>query len=345
MANARTHTAGRRALGPRKLVAALDAAHLHGPQLLEVVALRPADEYDTDWLLDRDARVARRLTAALRDVADAHGGCWYRLDRMLYAVLAPEGDLTPGTAAMAARAAVGSVSESLVGCVFHGTVALPEEECGTEALGLALARLQARARWSSRSTERQVRDVLLRLLANRRTGQSPRVAELAVRVGRKLGLGLSDLDVLVRAAELGDVGRLLIPDAILHKSGSLTPEEWQIVRRHPLVAEEILSAAPALAPVARLVRASQERYDGTGYPDGTRGEAIPIGSRIIAVCVAFDAMTTERPYRPASSTGQAIAELCRCAGRQFDPRVVDAFVTLLEESGEVAAPQPLRLVA
>jgi plasmid stability protein len=344
MASARTQTAGRRALGPRKLVAALDAAHLHAPQLLEVVALRPADEYDTDWLLDRDARVARRLTAALRDVADAHGGCWYRLDRLLYAVLAPAG-MAPGSAAMAARAAVGSVSDSLDGCVFHGTVMLPEEESGTEALGLALARLQARARWSSRSTERQVRDVLLRLLANRRTGQSPRVAELAVRVGRKLGLVLTDLDVLVRAAELGDVGRLLIPDAILHKSDSLTPEEWQIVRRHPLVAEEILRAAPALAPVACLVRASQERYDGTGYPDGTRGEAIPIGSRIIAVCVAFDAMTTERPYRRALNTAQAIAEVCRCAGRQFDPRVVDAFVTLLEESGEAPSPQPLQLVA
>jgi HD-GYP domain-containing protein (c-di-GMP phosphodiesterase class II) len=226
---------------------------------------------------------------------------------------------------MAARAAVADSLESLADCVFHGSVSVPEEEIGTPALGLALARLQARARWSSRSAERQVRDVLLRLLSERRGGGSPRVAELAVRVGRKIGLTLGELDVLVRAAELQDIGKLLIPDAILSKSAELSTEDWEVVRRHPLVAEEILRAAPDLAPVAELVRSSQERYDGTGYPAGLAGDAIPLGSRIIAVCISYDAMTADRPYRPALPERAAIAELYLCAGRQFDPMVVSVF--------------------
>jgi two-component system cell cycle response regulator len=331
MSSPRSASQGRRPDGSRKLVAALSAAS--GPRVLELIALRPADELDTRWLLDGDARVARRLTTAIRDVAAAHDGAWYRLDRLLYAVLTPPG-LVPGTAALSAATAVRAVSESLADCVFHGSVSLPEEETGTQALALALARLQARARWSSRSAERQVRDVLLRLLAERRSGSSPRVAELAVRVGRELGLGLGELDVLVRAAELQDLGKLVLPDAILTKSTPLSSAEWELVRRHPVVAEEILAAAPALAPVARLVRCSQERYDGTGYPDGLRGEAIPMGARIIAVCITFDAMTTHRPYRPPAPVHSAIAELCRCAGRQFDPGVVAAFCSVLPQPGD-----------
>jgi two-component system cell cycle response regulator len=325
------------------LVSALEDGD-RSPSVLEVVALRPADDLDTRWLVDGDARVTRRLTAALREVAGASEATWYRLDRLLYAVLAPSG-FVPGTAAMAARMAVGSASDALASRVFHGDVALPEEETGTEALALALTRLQARARWSSRSTERQVRDVLLRMLAERRRA-SPHVVELAVRVGRELGLALGELDVLVRAAELQDVGKVLIPDAILNKRTPLTAAEWAIVRRHPVVADEILSAAPATAPVARLVRCSQERYDGAGYPDGIRGEAIPMGARIIAVCIAFDAMTAHRPYRTAVPVPVAMAELRRCAGRQFDPRVVSAFCAAVADPLERPAatgdtPSPL----
>jgi hypothetical protein len=172
MSSIRLTPHARRPDGSRKLVAALEAPG-HDPRILEVVTVRPADELDTHWLLDGDTRVNRRLTAAIRDVAEAHAGTVYRLDRLLYAVLAPA-DMTPGTVAIAARGAVASTSEALADCVFHGTVSLPDEETGTQALALALARLQARARWSSRSAERQVRDVLLRLLAERRRGASRR---------------------------------------------------------------------------------------------------------------------------------------------------------------------------
>jgi plasmid stability protein len=340
MPSIQTQTPAGRPGGSRKLIATLEALRDES-HVLEVVALRPADEFDAGWMLGGDAGVARRLSGVLRTIAAEHGGTWYRLDRLLYAVVAPAA-FTAGTAAMAARMAVASTSPSLESCVFHGSATVPDEETGTQALALAFARLQARARWSSRSSERQVRDVLLQMLAERRTGSSPHVAEMAIRVGRKLGLGLSELDVLVRAGELQDVGKVLIPDAIRTKATPLNPAEWEIVRRHPIVAEQILAAAPALAPVARLVRCSQERYDGEGYPDRLRGEAIPIGARVIAVCVAFDAMTTPRPYREAQSAPDAIAEICRCAGRQFDPLVVAAFCAVVDESGDMRMAPPAR---
>ncbi len=101
------------------------------------------------------------------------------------------------------------------------------------------------------------------------------------------------------------------------------------MRRHTLIGERILSAAPALAPVGRLVRSSHERIDGTGYPDGLEGDAIPLGARVVAVCDAYEAMTADRPYRKAMSSAEAVAELQRWAGTQFDPEVVDAFISVL----------------
>jgi HD-GYP domain-containing protein (c-di-GMP phosphodiesterase class II) len=150
-------------------------------------------------------------------------------------------------------------------------------------------------------------------------------------VGRRLGLSLEELDEIVRAAELQDLGKLVIPESILTKRGPLTDEEWRVVHAHPLVAERIIAAAPALAHVATRVRGSAERWDGSGYPDGLQGEAIPLGSRIIAVCVAFDAMTAARPYRDPVTPAEAFEELSRLAGKQFDPTVVSAFSAVMEE--------------
>jgi HD-GYP domain-containing protein (c-di-GMP phosphodiesterase class II) len=216
----------------------------------------------------------------------------------------------------------------------HGETLIPDEAADPErALRLALDRLHARSRLQHRSAERQIRDVLLQALAERRTGVAgvamPHVAAHAVAVGRRMGLDIAELDVLVRAAELQDIGKLAIPDSILAKNGPLTEAEWEVVRQHPVVGERILRAASALAPVAALVRSCSERFDGTGYPDGLRGEDIPLGSRIIAVCVAFDAMTSPRPYRPSRPTAQALEELYRCGGFQFDPIVVAAFGTTI----------------
>jgi len=151
------------------------------------------------------------------------------------------------------------------------------------------------------------------------------VAVLARAVGRQLGMDGEELELMVRAAELHDVGKIAVPEAILDKRSSLEPSERAIVERHSEVGERILSAAPAMGPVARLVRSIHERYDGRGYPDRCAGEDIPVAARIIAVCDAYHAMTSDRPYHRGISSGAALSELRREAGHQFDPRVVDIF--------------------
>jgi two-component system cell cycle response regulator len=133
---------------------------------------------------------------------------------------------------------------------------------------------------------------------------------------------------------------MAIPDAILEKPGPLDDEEWEFMRRHTVIGERILAAAPALEAVAELVRWSHERADGTGYPDNLTREQIPLGARIVAVCDGYDAMISDRPYRTAMSRDAARAELRRGAGTQFDPLVVEAFCAVIEErtaSAEEAA--------
>jgi two-component system cell cycle response regulator len=179
---------------------------------------------------------------------------------------------------------------------------------------------------------------LMELLSHRNPDLRPHSANVASwceAVGRRLGLDEEELAPLLVAAPLHDIGKAAIPDAILNKPGPLDDEEWSFIRRHTLIGDRVLRAAPALAGAASLVRHSHECWDGSGYPDGIRGEDIPIGSRIIAVCDAYDAMVTERPYCRAMSTEEAIAELRREAGSQFDPAVVEAFIGLVAE-------QPLR---
>jgi HD-GYP domain-containing protein (c-di-GMP phosphodiesterase class II) len=137
-----------------------------------------------------------------------------------------------------------------------------------------------------------------------------------------------ELDVLVRAAELHDIGKVGIPDEILHKPGPLNEAEWQFMRQHTVLGERILNAAPALRPVAVIVRSTHERWDGRGYPDGRAGEDIPLAARVIAACDAYDAMTSERCYRQRHEHASACEELRREAGQQFDPKVIEV---LLEE--------------
>jgi HD-GYP domain-containing protein (c-di-GMP phosphodiesterase class II) len=124
---------------------------------------------------------------------------------------------------------------------------------------------------------------------------------------------------------LHDVGKLAVPDSILDKAGPLDGDEWSFICRHPLIGQRILAATPGLAGAAALVRASHERPDGCGYPDGLSGDDIPLGARIVAVCDAYRAMTSERPYRGAMTAAAALDELRQGAGSQFDPVVVAAF--------------------
>jgi HD-GYP domain-containing protein (c-di-GMP phosphodiesterase class II) len=124
---------------------------------------------------------------------------------------------------------------------------------------------------------------------------------------------------------------MAIPDDVLNKPGPLTEDEWQLIREHTIVGERIISAAPALGEVAKLVRATHERFDGAGYPDGLAQEEIPLEARIINTADAYCAMTQTRPYRPAKSTEGALDELRQCAGSQFDPAVAEALVQIVRE--------------
>lgn len=160
---------------------------------------------------------------------------------------------------------------------------------------------------------------------------SRRVAALAVPVGAALDLPASEIMCLQFAALVHDVGKIAVPDGILNKPGPLTPEEWGIMRRHPCKGAEILNNVHELAYVANVVRHHHERADGTGYPDGLRGEAIPLLSRIIAVADAYEVMTSDRVYRERRSPQAALEELRSCAGTQFDADVVEAFARVAQD--------------
>jgi len=156
-----------------------------------------------------------------------------------------------------------------------------------------------------------------------------RVAHFATATAQGLGLSDEEVERVELAARLHDVGKLAIPDHILAKAGPLDGDEWAIMRTHAEVGQRILAAAPSLAHVAKLVRSHHERFDGFGYPDRLAGKDIPIGARIIAVCAAFVAMMKHRPFSDAITVSEALAEVRRCSGSQFDPEVVDVFCELL----------------
>jgi len=165
---------------------------------------------------------------------------------------------------------------------------------------------------------------------DRYTGEhSESVVDLTARVGDALGVGAEEIARIRTAALLHDIGKVGVPDEILHKPGPLDDREWEIMHQHPVIGERILRAIPGLGLVARMVRHEHERWDGGGYPDGLVATGIPIGSRIILACDAYHAMVSDRPYRKAMQHADAMSELSSNAGTQFDPDVVEALVGYL----------------
>jgi putative nucleotidyltransferase with HDIG domain len=159
-------------------------------------------------------------------------------------------------------------------------------------------------------------------------GHSKRVTAFTIAIARAIGLSSDQIRVIARGAFLHDIGKMAIPDAILRKPGALTPEEVTIMREHCYRGYQMLRKIPFLAEAAEIVYSHQERFDGTGYPRGLKNEEIPLGARLFSVADTLDAITSNRPYRPAQTVTAAIEEIVRWSGRQFDPEVVKVFVSM-----------------
>jgi diguanylate cyclase (GGDEF)-like protein len=272
-------------------------------------------------------RLGGRLAAAVEPA-----GRGYRLGGDEFCVLASTRSMDSEAIC---RAAEGALSERGGGFAIGaswGMVQLPAEAgTPTDALRLADRRMYARKGQRAGSARDQTRGVLLRVLHEREPELDRHldgVAHHAATLGRALGLDGEDLDVLVRAAELHDIGKVAIPDGVLQKRGQLSEEEWALMHKHTVIGERVLAAAPAMSQVAKLVRSTHERWDGGGYPDGLAGEEIPLGSRIILICDAYNAMTEGRPYRGPIGTERAREALREGAGTQFDPELVELFLAV-----------------
>jgi len=161
-------------------------------------------------------------------------------------------------------------------------------------------------------------------------GHSKRVTAFTIAIARAMDLPQDRVRIIARGAFLHDVGKMAIPDAILRKPGRLSPEEQAIMREHALLGYQMLRKIPFLQEASDIVYSHQERYDGSGYPRGLRGDQIPLGARIFAIADTFDAMTSDRPYRAAQSISSGRREIERNAGKQFDPEVVKVFLSISE---------------
>ena len=315
----------------RRLMEDLDG--VEDPHLLVFFDLDGFKAYNDSFGHQEGDLLLRRLSRKLCEAVERRGVA-FRLggDEFCFLGLMPAND---GRYLIAAcLEALSEHGEGFAIKASWGRVVIPDEaRDATTALVLADQRMYADKGAGRGSAKQQTRDIVLRVLAEGRPElheHSGAVAALARSVGERLGIRGDDLDDLERAAELHDIGKIAIPDGILNKPGPLDDEEWAFMRRHTLIGESMLSAAPVLQPAAKIVRSSHERFDGAGYPDGLRGDRIPLASRIVFVCDAFHAMTSDRPYGSAMSVDSALTELAACAGSQFDAAVVEAFHETIE---------------
>jgi len=319
----------------------VDEATGHSPRALLLFDLDGFKQYNDrfghpvgDALL---ARLGRRLDAAAGERSVA-----YRLGGDEFCVLAGMTEPDAVDLVAAAKKALSDRGRGFEVGASCGLVMIPAEAGDVStALRLADQRLYAEKGASKRAVaSNQTAGALIQVLRELEPeidGHLHEVATLAHQVGMRLGLTRGQLDELIRAAELHDVGKVAVPSSILRKPGPLDDSEWNFVRQHTLVGDRILSAAPALSTVAHVVRSSHERYDGNGYPDGLSGDEIPMAARVVAVCDAYHAMTSDRPYRSAKAHWEAIEELRAESGKQFDPEVVAAFCEMMDAAVHRAA--------
>jgi diguanylate cyclase (GGDEF)-like protein len=325
----------------RRLLADLSVPQVR-PSTLALFDLDGFKSYnDTFGHTAGDALLAELAGALQRSVAGR--AVAYRMGGDEFCVLA-DSERAPEIVADIAAALVAREGDVAISSSW-GVVAIPEEASSfTEALGIADRRMYAMKNGRPRSAGSQLREVLVHVMDIREPDLHDHVLDvgrLAEGVARRLGLPEHEITDVVHGAVLHDVGKLAVPEEILHKPGPLDDAEWEIMRRHTIEGEQFLAGIPALANVARLVRSSHERWDGGGYPDGLAGEDVPLGARIISVCDAYDAMVTDRPYRRGRGRAAALDELRRCAGSHFDAAVVDAFCAMLGEAAGRAEPDAL----
>ncbi len=320
----------------RMLTADLEQALVAGSaadrRLLAIFDLNGFKHFNDSFGHPAGDALLTRLGETLAEAVGPHGHA-YRLGGDEFCVLAEVGGATQAQILEAAVAALTDTGEGYEVSSSFGAVSLPDEARDADsALRLADERLYAN-KHELQSAGRESPEVLRRMLAELEPGLERHldaVANLSARVGQRLGLSGEALDELRVAAELHDIGKLAIPDAVLQKPGPLSDDEWALVRNHTLIAQRILAGAPTLRSVGEIVRATHERWDGTGYVDALATREIPLAARIIAVCDAYTAMISDRPYRNALTHDQALVELRRCAFTQFDPEVVQVFCAELE---------------
>jgi diguanylate cyclase (GGDEF)-like protein len=342
-------------LGNRRQLAADLAAHLEEldparPLALTLFDLDGFKFYNDTFGHPAGDQLLTRLGGRLSDLVAGRGTA-YRMggDEFCMLWVCPDGDeASVITMEAAAVAALSERGEAFAIGSSYGSALLPQETTDAEeALGMADRRMYIRKRGGRASAGQQSSDVLQCALAecdSSLDAHHSHVAALAYASAVRLGIPSEDAEITRQTAQLHDVGKVAVPDAILNKPGRLDDAEWAFMKRHTIIGERIISAAPALSVVAKLVRSTHERYDGGGYPDGLAGAEIPLIARIVYVCDSYDAMVTKRAYRDARSHSGAIAELRRCSGTQFDPQVVDAVIGALE-AGEGAAQPALQLGA
>ncbi|MDX6590830.1 MAG: hypothetical protein QOJ13_26 [Gaiellales bacterium] len=337
-------------LGNRRQLASDLSAHLERldasrPLELTLFDLDGFKQYNDTFGHPAGDQLLERLSGALSDLL-AGWGTAYRMGGDEFCTLwyLDDADLASVSTKDAALALSEHGDGFSIACS-HGSVLLPTETAdAAEALRMADRSMYQRKRSGRVSAARQSADVLQSALAERGSGLGDSVdgvGDLASMTATELGGSPEDVELTLQTALLRDVGKVAIPDDILNKAGSLDDAEQAFMRRHTIIGERIISAAPSLAIVARLVGATQECYDGRGYPDGLAGDDIPLIARIVAICDAYEAMVTPRAGRSAWGTPEAVQELRRCAGTQFDPRVVEAFVLALAAVQARAPSEPL----